>query len=65
MCREIERFIQLMFYVARVAKIASLGACVLVYTGVSLSIRRLAARLKSKRRDILSDRKAYAEQSVV
>jgi uncharacterized iron-regulated membrane protein len=31
-----------------IATLASLGACVLVYTGLSLSIRRLAARLKRK-----------------
>ncbi len=32
-----------------VAALASLGACLLVYTGLSLSIRRLAAKLKRKR----------------
>jgi uncharacterized iron-regulated membrane protein len=32
-----------------IAAIASLGACVLVYTGLSLSIRRLLATLKRKR----------------
>ena len=33
-----------------VAALASLGACVLVYTGLALSIRRLAAYLKRQRR---------------
>jgi uncharacterized iron-regulated membrane protein len=32
-----------------IAALASLGACVLVYTGLSLSIRRLIARLKRRR----------------
>jgi uncharacterized iron-regulated membrane protein len=32
-----------------IAAAASLGACVLVYTGLALSIRRLTARLKRKR----------------
>ena len=43
-----------------IAAIASLGACVLVYTGLSLSIRRLVARLK--RRVIVASREIYAEQ---
>ena len=34
------------------AAMASLGACVLVYTGLSLSIRRLVARLKRNRSSI-------------
>jgi uncharacterized iron-regulated membrane protein len=35
-----------------IAAVASLAACVLVYTGLSLSIRRLIARLKRKRNSI-------------
>jgi PepSY-associated TM region len=35
-----------------IAAIASLSACLLVYTGLSLSIRGLAAKLKGKQRDI-------------
>jgi uncharacterized iron-regulated membrane protein len=31
-----------------IAAFASLGACILVYTGLSLSIRRLTAKLKRK-----------------
>lgn len=34
-----------------IAAIASLGACVLVYTGLSLAIRRFAARLRRKLRN--------------
>ena len=45
-----------------IAALASLGACVLVYTGLSLSIRRLAAAVKRNRRDIVSSDKTYAEQ---
>jgi len=37
-----------------VAAIASFGVCVLVYTGLSLSIRRLAAKLKRKGGNLLS-----------
>ncbi|MBV9227147.1 MAG: PepSY domain-containing protein [Acidobacteriaceae bacterium] len=48
-----------------IAAIASLAACVLVYTGLSLSIRRLSAKLKSKRREIFSDSRAYAKQPII
>jgi hypothetical protein len=41
---------------------ASLGACVLVYTGLSMSIRRLTA--KFKRREIVSSCEIYAKQPV-
>lgn len=44
-----------------IAAIASFGACVLVYTGLSLAIRRLAARLRRKRR---SDVTRAAEDSL-
>ncbi len=44
-----------------IAAFASLGACVLVYSGLALSIRRLSARLK--RRETVSSREVYAEQS--
>jgi uncharacterized iron-regulated membrane protein len=44
-----------------IAAIVSLGACVLVYTGLSLSIRRLAAKLN--RRKIAASREVYAIQS--
>ncbi len=37
-----------------IAAVASLAACVLVYTGLSLSIRRLIARLTRKRNSILA-----------
>ncbi|HEX4773270.1 MAG TPA: PepSY-associated TM helix domain-containing protein [Bryobacteraceae bacterium] len=47
-----------------VAALVSLGACLLVYTGLSLSIRRLTARLRRKRQDILSARDPYVSQSV-
>jgi uncharacterized iron-regulated membrane protein len=46
-----------------IAAVASLGACVLVYTGLSLSLRRLAAKLK-RRQSKRSPRKTYAEQPV-
>jgi uncharacterized iron-regulated membrane protein len=46
-----------------IAAIASLAACVLVYTGLSLALRRLAATLKRKR-TAASVRQAYAEQPV-
>jgi uncharacterized iron-regulated membrane protein len=42
-----------------IAAFASLGACVLVYTGLSLAIRRLARALKGKKVQ-LSDRQNYA-----
>ena len=48
-----------------IAAIASLGACLLVYTGLSLTTRRLAAKLKRKRRDLVSPHKSYAEQPAV
>jgi uncharacterized iron-regulated membrane protein len=41
-----------------VAAMASLAACLLVYTGISLSIRRLAARIK--RRNGVSSREVHA-----
>lgn len=47
-----------------IAAIASLGACVLVYTGLSLAIRRLFARLKRKRPHIVPSRETYEEQPV-
>ncbi len=46
-----------------IAALASLGACVLVYTGLSLSIRRFAAKLKRTRRTVPSAQEQYAEQS--
>jgi uncharacterized iron-regulated membrane protein len=46
-----------------IAALASLGACVLVYTGLSLSVRRLTATLKRKRLNIVSSDETYAEQS--
>jgi len=42
-----------------IAALASLGACFLVYTGFSLSIRRLAA----KRRTIVSPQEIYVQQT--
>ncbi|MFL6446618.1 MAG: PepSY-associated TM helix domain-containing protein [Bryobacteraceae bacterium] len=47
-----------------IAGLASLGACVLVYTGFSLALRRLAAKLKQKQRATASVRETYAGQSV-
>lgn len=47
-----------------IAAIASFGACVLVYTGISLSIRRLAARLK-RRQGARSASKAVGTDEVV
>ncbi len=44
-----------------IAALASFGACLLVYTGVSLSIRRLSAKLKRKR-NAAEAREADAEQ---
>lgn len=44
-----------------IAALASLAACVLVYTGLSLSIRRLISRLKRKRNSI-SAREPRPEQ---
>jgi len=46
-----------------IAALASLGACVLVYTGLSLSLRRLAAALK--RKEIVSRSEIHAEGQVV
>jgi uncharacterized iron-regulated membrane protein len=46
-----------------IAAVASFGACVLVYTGLSLSIRRLIARLK-RRRNSNSGSKSPSEQLV-
>jgi hypothetical protein len=46
-----------------IAALASFGACVLVYTGLSLSIRRLIARLK-RRRNSNSGSKSPSEQLV-
>jgi uncharacterized iron-regulated membrane protein len=45
-----------------IAAIASLGACMLVYTGLSLTIRRLASRLKRKGPRIVASREAHEEQ---
>jgi uncharacterized iron-regulated membrane protein len=47
-----------------IAAIASLAACVLVYTGLALAVRRLTANLKCRRRDSFSVRESYTEQSV-
>ena len=44
-----------------IAAIASFGACVLVYTGLSLSIRRLTAKIASKRRNSNSARDTYGK----
>lgn len=46
-----------------IAAIASLGACVLVYTGFSLAIRRFTAALHRKR--VLISRETYQEEPVV
>jgi uncharacterized iron-regulated membrane protein len=46
------------------AAIASFAACVLAYTGLSLAIRRFAAKLKRRRQDTFADREAHAEQPV-
>ncbi len=46
-----------------IAALASLGACVLVYSGLSLSIRRLAASLKRKRETGILARERTTEQS--
>jgi uncharacterized iron-regulated membrane protein len=48
-----------------IAAIASLGACMLVYTGLSLTIRRLRARLKRQRPRIAACREAHQEQPAV
>ena len=45
-----------------VAAIASLGECLLVYTGLALSMRRLSAALK--RRKIVTTREIFTEQPV-
>ncbi len=45
-----------------IAALASIGACVLVYTGLSLAMRRLAAKLKTRRRKVFSSCQIYAEQ---
>jgi uncharacterized iron-regulated membrane protein len=45
-----------------IAAIASLGACLLVYTGLSLSIRRLSAALK--RRKTICSREMYVGRPV-
>lgn len=47
-----------------IAAIASLGACLLVYTGLTLAIRRLRARLKHHRPPILTFREGHEEQPV-
>jgi len=47
-----------------IAALASLAACVLVYTGLSLVARRIAAKLKRNRRDVASNLENYAEQPV-
>jgi uncharacterized iron-regulated membrane protein len=47
-----------------VAAIASFSACLLVYTGLSLAIRRLVAKLERKQKNIAT-RKSYAEQPVI
>ncbi|MBV8829905.1 MAG: PepSY domain-containing protein [Acidobacteriaceae bacterium] len=46
-----------------VAALASLGACVLVYTGLSLAVRRFASALKRRRRAV-NVREVYPEQPV-
>ncbi len=43
-----------------VAALASLGACVLVYTGLALSIRRLTAALKRKRTNLTPAQNEFA-----
>lgn len=46
-----------------IATLASFGACVLVYSGLSLSLRRLAATLKHKREAAVLALERDAEQS--
>jgi len=46
-----------------IAAIVSLGACVLVYSGLALAIRRPTATLKRKRKIVTSSHQKYAEQS--
>ena len=47
-----------------IAGLASLGACVLVYTGFALALRRLAATLRRRRRNITSAQNVEEEQLV-
>ncbi len=47
-----------------IAGLASLGACVLVYTGLSLSVRRLLAKFKAGRRKVPSRNEIRLEQPV-
>jgi uncharacterized iron-regulated membrane protein len=46
-----------------IAALASLAACVLVYTGLSLATRRFLAKLKRRRRDLVLACETYAESS--
>lgn len=48
-----------------IAAIASLGACVLVYTGSSLAIRRFAAAFKRRHKPAVIPREKYEDQPVV
>lgn len=48
-----------------IAAIASFGACVLVYSGLALSIRRLAGWVRGRRRQVLAGRGACAEEPAV
>ncbi len=48
-----------------IAGLASLAACVLVYTGMSLAIRRLGNRLKRGGRKVITKSDMYEEQPVV
>jgi uncharacterized iron-regulated membrane protein len=48
-----------------IAALCSLGACVLVYTGFALAIRRLRANLNRRRRGIPPIQVAPAEQRVL
>jgi uncharacterized iron-regulated membrane protein len=48
-----------------IAAIASLGGCLLVYTGLSLAIRRLRARLKRYRPPISTSREGHEEEPAV
>lgn len=46
-----------------IAAMASLGACVLVYSGLALAVRRLAGAFKRKHKIVVASRDGYAEDS--
>jgi hypothetical protein len=47
-----------------VAGLASLGACILVYTGMSLAVRRLGTKLRRSGREVVTKTGVYEEQPV-